>query len=231
MLRSLLTRLGLVRDPGQLELTFDESRGVLERLNRLGLRGMSRVTLTSNRSVYVSVRGTDLRMHEAFAQAPDEILRAIVVFVGGRGVERRVARKAIVAYPVPRGERRRRARERLHPDDRPLAGRLTSEHARLNQAHFQGVLRPMHVRVSRRMRTRLGHYAPALAHGTAEIVMSRRHVRRHGWDDVVDTLLHEMVHQWQDESGLSVDHGPVFRAKAREVGASPRAKRVVRSEG
>jgi hypothetical protein len=231
MLRSLFARLGLTRNPGQLELTFDESLGALERLKRLGLRGMTRVTLTSNRSVYVSVRGTELRMHEAFAHAPDEILRAIVVFVCGRGVERRVARKAIVAYPVPRGESKPRARERLHPDDHPLAERLTAEHARLNVAHFQGVLRPMSVRVSRRMRTRLGHYTPALTHGTAEIVMSRRHLRRHGWDEVVDTLLHEMVHQWQDECGLSVDHGPGFRRKARDVGASPRAKRVVRSEG
>jgi hypothetical protein len=36
-----------------------------------------------------------------------------------------------------------------------------------------------------------------------------------------------MIHQWQEESGLPVDHGPQFRRKAREVGAQPRAKRLV----
>jgi hypothetical protein len=40
-------------------------------------------------------------------------------------------------------------------------------------------------------------------------------------------MLHEMVHQWQAESGLGVDHGPTFRAKAREVGVLPAARRSV----
>jgi hypothetical protein len=34
-----------------------------------------------------------------------------------------------------------------------------------------------------------------------------------------------MVHQWQAETGRSVDHGPCFRAKAREVGVLPAARR------
>jgi len=38
-------------------------------------------------------------------------------------------------------------------------------------------------------------------------------------------MLHEMVHQWQAETGLPVDHGPLFRAKAREVGVLPAARR------
>ena len=38
-------------------------------------------------------------------------------------------------------------------------------------------------------------------------------------------MLHEMVHQWQAESGLSVDHGPTFRRKARELGIEPQAQR------
>jgi hypothetical protein len=40
-------------------------------------------------------------------------------------------------------------------------------------------------------------------------------------------MLHEMVHQWQAESGLRIDHGRTFRQKAREVGVMPAAKRVV----
>jgi hypothetical protein len=34
-----------------------------------------------------------------------------------------------------------------------------------------------------------------------------------------------MVHQWQAETGQSVDHGPGFRAKACEVGVLPASKR------
>jgi hypothetical protein len=39
--------------------------------------------------------------------------------------------------------------------------------------------------------------------------------------------LHEMVHQWQAETGLPVDHGASFRRKAREVGVLPGAKRAL----
>jgi hypothetical protein len=35
-----------------------------------------------------------------------------------------------------------------------------------------------------------------------------------------------MVHQWQDENGKEIDHGRAFRAKAREVGIEPAAKRA-----
>ena len=68
---------------------------------------------------------------------------------------------------------------------------------------------------------------PASQSAHVEIVISRRHARRDGWADVTDTLLHEMVHQWQDESGLPVDHRGAFRRKAREVGAAPAARKVV----
>jgi hypothetical protein len=45
---------------------------------------------------------------------------------------------------------------------------------------------------------------------------------------VEHTLLHEMVHQWQAETGVPVDHGPTFRRKARQVGVLPGAKRSLR---
>ncbi|MBK9979243.1 MAG: hypothetical protein IPP20_15230 [Gemmatimonadetes bacterium] len=47
-------------------------------------------------------------------------------------------------------------------------------------------------------------------------------------DEAFDTLLHEMVHQWQEENGHPIDHGPLFRQKAHEVGTTPRAKRTLR---
>jgi len=36
-----------------------------------------------------------------------------------------------------------------------------------------------------------------------------------------------MVHQWQAESGLRIDHGTTFRKKAREVGVIPAARRTI----
>ncbi len=104
--------------------------------------------------------------------------------------------------------------------------RLRQHHAELNAARFGGELAAIPIRVSRRMKSRLGHYVwRGQAMREAEIVISRRHRRREGWDEAVHTLLHEMVHQWQDERGLAVDHGPEFRRKARAVGIVPRARR------
>jgi hypothetical protein len=77
------------------------------------------------------------------------------------------------------------------------------------------------------MLRRLGHYAPGIEGGGPEIALSARHIRRDGFASAVETLLHEMVHQWQHESGLPIDHGLDFRRKCREVGALPRAKRPV----
>jgi predicted SprT family Zn-dependent metalloprotease len=78
------------------------------------------------------------------------------------------------------------------------------------------------------MKSRLGHYTlRGQEQCDPEIVISRRHIRRHGWDEAVQTLLHEMVHQWQDETGQKVDHGREFRRKARQVGIIPLARRHV----
>ena len=57
--------------------------------------------------------------------------------------------------------------------------------------------------------------------------MSRRHIARHAWFEVEHTMLLEMLHQWQAETGLRIDHGRTFRQKARDVGALPAAKRAV----
>ena len=78
------------------------------------------------------------------------------------------------------------------------------------------------------MKSRLGHYTlRGQTQHQQEIVISRRHIRRHGWAEAVQTLLHEMVHQWQDETGMPVDHGREFRRKSKLVGIIPRARRSV----
>ena len=166
----------------------------------------------------VSYRGRELRVHEGYLAAPPEVLAAIVTFVSGRtAASRRLARRRILAYPVARAPRTRRP-DAPHPDDAPLAKRLAEWHRRFNDRHFDGALKPVRVRVSRRMRARLGHYMSAAPSGEpAEIVVSRRHIRRHGWEEALHTLLHEMVHQWQDETGRAIDHTLVAQVRYNEM--------------
>ena len=171
----------------------------------------------------------ELRVHEGYLDAPVDVLSAIATFVSGKtAAARRAARRRILSHHVARSPRVRRP-EPIHPDDETLVRRLVEWHRRYNARYFGGELHPVPVRVSRRMRARLGHYTAgaSLAGDVAEIVISRRHIRRHGWDEALHTLLHEMVHQWQDEAGLPIDHGRTFRAKAREVGVAPSARRTV----
>jgi hypothetical protein len=222
------------RDQLALELEEGPPRNAEElrvRLQRIGLGSQYRVRLTTNRTVVVSYSGGELRIHHSFLGADEDVWRAIITFVHGRtrGV-RNEARRRILEFPVPKSDeapRRRRSAERTNPADVPFIRELSRLHRSFNDERFAGVLRAIPIRISRRMKSRLGHYSPA-AHGCeAEIVISRRHIRRDGWDEALHTLLHEMVHQWQDEQGLVVDHGSSFRAKARAVGITPLACRAV----
>ena len=222
-------------DPRQLALDFDGRPRTAEELHRrlreLGLTTIDKCRLTRNRAVMVSFRSRELRIHEGYLSAPRDVLKAIVTFVEGRTrTQRRAARRMLLGFPIETATAAERRRERPDPRDARMAKELTEWHATLNAGYFEGKLRAIEVRVSRRMRSRLGHYTAASAAGEpAEIVISRRHYRRHGREEALNTLLHEMIHQWQDESGLEIDHGPVFRAKAREVGVTPAARRLVGS--
>jgi hypothetical protein len=212
---------------------------LLARLRSLGLKRIAQCRLTRNANVMVSWRGDELRVHEGYLAAPVDIHEAIVAFVESRSrAERRAASKRIVAFAGTTWRDSGR-RERTRPEDEPLARKLEEWHSRLNAEYFGGVLRQVPIRISRRMKSRLGHYSAGsvdrasggrggpTAKGLGEIAISWRHVRRHRWEEVVHTLIHEMVHQWQDESGLPIDHGPRFRAKARDVGIDAAAKRAV----
>jgi hypothetical protein len=210
--------------------TAEDAAGLLARLDALGLRGIARVRLTRNRTVMVSFSQGELRVHEGYLDAPPEVLRAIVGFVCGRTrAERARSREAILGHQItrPAGAPTRRP-EAERPEDAPLVGQLRRFHAHYNRVYFGGRLRTVPIRLSGRMRTRLGHYTAASPTGDpAEIVIGREHIRRHGWEEALHTLLHEMVHQWQDEAGHAIDHGASFRKKAREVGITPSARRHV----
>jgi hypothetical protein len=233
VLRTLTRLFRSRRDDAQLELGFNAgtphtAEELLARLEQLGLRRITRCRLTRNRNVMVSFGGGELRVHEGYLSAPEPVFQAIVTFVEGRSrAERRAAQRVILGHPI-RVARPASRRERTHPDDVGIAEKLVEWHRRYNSRYFQGRLRDIDLRVSRRMKSRLGHYTAATPGGEpAEIAISRAHLRRHGWTEALHTLLHEMVHQWQDESGHTIDHGRSFRAKAREVGIAPYARRVL----
>ena len=226
-------RLTLVTDQLQLELESApvSADDLLAKLRTLGLMGIERCVLTQNRSVMISFRRGVLRLNRAYLGAPADVHRAIVTFVGGRTRRaRREAQRIILEHPIPIDEMRprREVAVRPRPGDVLLMQELTKWHAQYNAALFGGQLSRIAINVSRRMRNRLGQYTAACASGRpAEITISRRHIRRHGWEEALHTLLHEMVHQWQAENGMPIDHGPQFLRKAREVGVEPTARRML----
>lgn len=222
----------------RLRRTSPDAAALSRRLARLGLRGGAAVELHENRSVMVTLtrRGV-LRIHRGYAFAPDTTLRAILRFVdpGTRGAARRLAERVLLSFPatdfVPARAGRPRSEPRS-PADRRLLRELEKLHAMLNHEFFGGRLAVVPLRLSRRMRTRLGEVTlDDRGRRPVEIAISRRHARADLWAEVRHTLLHEMVHQWQAESGLPVDHGPTFRRKALQVGVEPRAHRTVRTKG
>jgi len=206
------------------------ARPVLEhRLRLLGLHEVAGIQSHRNQSVLVSLtpRGV-LRLHEGYAEAPDRVLRAIVRFVrpGAWRITRRTALAVIRSWPLPAGspEHVRRRAPRLNPVDQALVGRLQARWAEFNDQHFGGSLRPVPIHVSSRMRRKLGELRfDRATSGALGITLSRRLIQRYPWAEVEETLLHEMVHQWQAETGQPVDHGRAFRRKAREAGIVPRA--------
>lgn len=204
----------------------------LELLGVLDVPGLKGLATHANRSVMLSYgRNGILRIHEGYAQAPDYVLEAVVRFLlpGVPRPMRRMAEVTFLAFPVAeRATAPKRRPDRPQPGDLAILHRLGELHARLNAEYFGGALGPIAFRLSGRMRSRLGELTVDLKTGRpTEIAIGRRHARRHGWAEVEHTVLHEMVHQWQAETGLPVDHGPTFRRKAREVGITPSARRRV----
>jgi SprT-like family len=208
------------------------AESLITRLRALGLPPFPDIETHRNRQVMLSyVPGRQFRLHEGYADAPDEVLEAIVRFVtpGVRRLTRMNAKRTFLAFPAdehaPAPAQPRRP-PRPRPGDRHLLGELQAEYLVLNREHFAGSLAVIPIVISGRMRTRLGELRMDRKTGhPIHIALSRRHLRRDGWAAARETLLHEMVHQWQAETGRPVDHGAEFRRKARQVGITPRAVR------
>lgn len=206
-----------------------------QRLSALGLGGVRAVEVHENRTVLVSVgRRGIVRVHRGYAYATDRVLRAVVRFIRPASrTEQREAERVLSAFPVERYVPPRPGRpraERLRPGDRRLLAELARRHRVLNERWFDGRLGAVQFRLSSKMRTLLGELTIAPnGRRRFEIAISRRHLECDGWIEVEHTLLHEMIHQWQVESGRALDHGATFRLKAKQLGVSPTAERVVQA--
>src|SRR5438067_2253468 len=116
-------------DRDQLALELDgtpptNAEELKGRLERLGLGSQYRVRLTTNRTVVVSYSGGELRIHNSFFAANEDVWKAIITFVHGRTrVARNQARRTILEFPVARPIdtlHRKRSPERANPADQPL---------------------------------------------------------------------------------------------------------------
>lgn len=178
--------------------------------------------------VSLTSRG-ELRVHREYAVAPDRVLHAIVRFVAPRTrrADRLAAERILLSWPISSegsSPRAPRAADQVRPGEEATIARLTQRWGELNARHFDGALTAIPIGLSSRMRRRLGELVyDGRTSRPVRIVISRRLLKQHPWRDVEETLLHEMVHQWQAETGVKVDHGAGFRRKAREVGIVPRA--------
>jgi hypothetical protein len=204
------------------------------RLEALGLSGIRSLELHTNRTVMLSWGGGTLRIHRGYVMAPDRVLHAIVKFLRPRLPKglRQALEHHFLSFPVelyaPPPSRSPKPAERARPGDLRILHELAGTHQRFNQQHFEGRLQEIPFRLSGRMKTRLGEYSVNVRTGeSVAITISRSHVRNEAWTEVEHTVLHEMVHQWQVETGMPLDHGPAFRRKAREVGIQPRARRHI----
>lgn len=94
--------------------------------------------------------------------------------------------------------------EALH---RPWLAELMRSWHEFNTRHLGGRLRPPVLQIDLSA-TRLGHWQRE----TRTISLAHHHLLEHRWDDVLETLKHEMAHQYVDEvlGGDDRPHGPNF---------------------
>jgi hypothetical protein len=104
--------------------------------------------------------------------------------------------------------------------ERRLVWRLAQEWAELNWSLFGNVLRPVALGLLEG-RSRLGQWCAA----DRSIGLSREAILARPWLDTIETLKHEMAHQYVDEvlGGEPTPHGPRFRQVCQMRGIDPAA--------
>lgn len=201
-------------------------------LRERGVDGVGRVVFKDNRTRLLSVsrdRRT-LYLHRCFAGAPPAVVDAIATLVSARRGSTGTRRAAGVL-------RTWAAEHAPVPNTTPSPGRcdgtpaqrarLRDRYAELNRTHFGGRLPAVPLRVSRRMRRRLGHVR---CHRTedgrrvvVELAMNASLFDEGNEAAFRETLLHEMAHveAWLVHGHRG--HGAIWKRIALRVGCEPRA--------
>lgn len=88
----------------------------------------------------------------------------------------------------------------------------------LNGQHFGSQLPLCTLELSSRLTRTAGKIWPKQRRLRLSIIYHQRY----GSEELANTILHEMVHLWLHEQGLSSGHTPLFRRKMTELGLSER---------
>jgi hypothetical protein len=219
------------------------SADFLDELHRRGVRRVRCVRFRNNRTTVWSLtqKGTALNVHEAYRGATPALLDAFAVVVqeGGVGSERsRRAAKRISEWPqladairAARAIHAARAADASAPPTHCSAtpgqrAYLRAVYRYFNRTRFEDRLpEDVPVRLSRRMRSALGHMLPGeRPDGTryvVEIALNCDLMLATNAAERADTLLHEMAHAAAYLESGHRGHGPSWRAWARRVGCRP----------
>lgn len=84
---------------------------------------------------------------------------------------------------------------------------------KLNKAHFEGVLTGYRIRLSRRLKRFLGRAYPK----RKLIRISLHHLEKRNWQNLEDTLKHEMLHCFLHERGYPIGHSLKFKRILRKI--------------
>ena len=214
---------------------------LLRELRHRGAGHLASVHLRSNRRTIWSLTagGSRFNLHRAFSRAPEPVLADLAVIA-------RDARSRSAAYHAAAGRVARwpgvvdaiRALRRgkraggltpgpccATPEQREY---LTAMYRTINVRRFAGRLPDgVPLRLSSRMRTRLGQMAPGVddqgRRYPVEIALNAD-LMLAGNDELrVETLVHEMAHVADLLEHGEVGHGPTWRRIALRVGCEPRA--------
>lgn len=105
------------------------------------------------------------------------------------------------------------------PEDKAGLEALTQTlYAELNRRHFDGILPPCTIAFSDRMTRTAGW----VRYRDLRMQLSIPYVRRYGYEELINTLTHEMIHVWLSVRGRPRGHTKEFRAKLVACGLENR---------
>lgn len=216
----------------------------LHELRRRGAKRVSRVRFRTNRNTVWSLtqRGTVLNVHSAYRLAPPSLLDAFATLAIEGGVRSAASKRAArlvgdwpeVAIAIEEARARHLARTREDPNfGRTHCSATDEQRAYLrtlyryfNQTRFEsGLPADVPVRLSRRMKSALGHMVPGErpdgSRYVIEIALNIDLMLAGNGAERIDTLLHEMAHIADYLESGSLGHGKSWRSWAHRVGCQP----------